>query len=107
MDPFGIQVRVVDRDVPPGWVPAQRRRGDERELVPSKAAGLRVVDRWECLCRQDVEVEVEPPRVGEMRDCLRGRVDGFGGKAVAVHEREGIAERGNSLVTQEFGIART
>src|SRR6266542_1129696 len=60
MDPFGIQVRVVDRDVPPRWVPAQCRRDDEGELVPPETAGLRVVDRWKRLRRQDVEVEMEP-----------------------------------------------
>src|SRR5512132_2993301 len=107
MDPFGIQVRVVDRDVPPRWVRAHRRGDDERELLPSEAAGLRVVDRRKRPRRQDVEVEVEPPRVGEKPNRLGGRDVGFGGEAVSVHDREAIAERGDALGTQESGVART
>ena len=42
MDPFGIEVRVVDRDVPPTWLSHQRRRGDGRELLPTEAAALGV-----------------------------------------------------------------
>ena len=63
--PFGIQVRVEDSDVPPRWAAAQCRRGDERELVPSKAPDCGLVDRRKGISRQDVEIEVEPPRIEE------------------------------------------
>ena len=92
MDPLGIEVRVVDRDVPPTWLSHQRGRGDGRELLPTEAAALGVVDGGERIGREDVQVEMEPPRIRERGACRLHDALGVGGETGPVRELDAVAE---------------
>ena len=106
MDPFGIEVGVVDGDVPAARVGAQGCGGDGHELVPAEASGLRVVDRRKRLRRQDVEVEVEPPRIGKRRAGRRRDPGGIGRETLTVHERHPVTQRRDTLGAKELRVTR-
>jgi hypothetical protein len=90
VDPSGIEVRVVDSDIPATGAGAQSRGGGNREFVPGEAPGLRVIDRGKRLRRQHVEVEMEPPLIGKRRTGRRRGSGGIGRETLTVDERHPV-----------------